>query len=77
MGIDAQFQLRNDTKMDSELICMPPSLSVPFINAQTCDAKMKMVELTCKSSAACGLSAARSLITSGDLKKTKQNCKGT
>ncbi len=41
---------------------MPPSLSVPLISAQACDAEMKKAELNCKGS------TASSLVNSGDSK---------
>ncbi len=47
---------------------MPPSLSVPHIDAQACDAEKKKAEITCKGSTACGQSTASSRINSGDNK---------
>ncbi len=47
---------------------MPPSLSIPLINAQACDAEMKKAEFNCKGSTACGQPTASSLTNSGDNK---------
>ncbi len=47
---------------------MPPSLSIPLIDAQAYDVEMKKAELNCEGSAACSLSPESSLINSGDNK---------
>ncbi len=47
---------------------MPPSSSVPLINAQACDAEMKKAEFNCKGGTASGQPTASSMINSGDKK---------